>query len=179
LTVHQVQTWAAGPPGRGREDEGRTSLAHFERYFTYEEAQERVPWVRGIFERIHLVLHALEFPSRLGSPFQESYGLIRGEDRQTYQILESIPQIARPETLIETLTNEGKQDLLKGLVRGLKKEGLIVQDVRRGLVDFPAWKDGREVFLCYELADGDRIGHWHELDTGYAGRREIQDDDEM
>lgn len=154
-------------------------MAHFERYFTYEEAQDLVPWVRGVFGRIQLVLRSLEFPSRLGSPFHENWGVIRGEDRQTYQLLESVPQMARPETLIERLTNEEKQELLKGLVRGLKKAGLIVQDVRRGLVDFPARKDGREVFLCYELADGDRIGHWHELDAGYAGRQEIEADDDL
>lgn len=154
-------------------------MAHFERYFTYEEAQELVPWVRGVFDRIHLVLRSLEFPTRLGSPFRESYGVVRGEDRQTFQLLEAVPQVAPPEALIDALSNEEKQELLKGLVRGLKRVGLIVQDVRRGLVDFPARKDGREVFLCYELADGARIGHWHDLDAGYAGRREIQDDDEI
>lgn len=154
-------------------------MAHFERHYSFAEAQERIPWVQGVFRRIHMVLHSLEFPTSMGSPFSENYGVSRGDDRQTFQLLEEIPQLASPEALIESLSNEEKQELLKGLVRGLKNEGIVVQDVRRGLVDFPAWKEGREVFLCYELADGDHLEHWHELDAGYAGRQEIEEGDDL
>ncbi len=154
-------------------------LAQFNRHYSYAEALERIPWVRGIFRRIHLVLHSLEFSGAMGSPFAENYGVSRGDDRQTFQLLEQIPQLVSPAALIESLSAAEKQELLKGLVRGLKDEGIIVQDVRRGLIDFPAWKDGREVLLCYELADGDHLGHWHELDAGYAGRQEIEEDDDL
>ena len=47
-----------------------------------------------------------------------------------------------------------------------------VQDLDRGLVDFPAIQAGREIFLCWELAEND-ITHWHDLDTGYAGREQL------
>lgn len=154
-------------------------MSNFERHYTYLEAQDMIPWVQGVFRRVHMVLHSLEFPTSMGSPFSENYGVSRGDDRQTFQILEKIPQMASPEALIESLSTDEKQELLKGLVRGLKNEGIIVQDVRRGLIDFPAWKDGREVLLCYELADGDHLGHWHELDAGYAGRQEIEESDDL
>jgi hypothetical protein len=155
------------------------ALAQFERHFTYEEAQERVPWVRSVFGRVHAVLRSLEHPAGLGPAFAESYGVVRSDDRQTYRLLQEIPQLASPEVLIERLTPEEKKELLHGLVRGLKAEGIFVQDIRRGLIDFPAWKDGREVLLCYELADGDLLGYWHEIDAGYAGRQEILPDDLM
>ena len=37
---------------------------------------------------------------------------------------------------------------------------------------FPAVRAGREVFLCWELAEPD-ITHWHDLDSGFAGREQL------
>lgn len=52
----------------------------------------------------------------------------------------------------------------------------MIQDVSRGLIDFPAIIGGDEVFLCYELTDGDSITTYHHLDAGYAGRQPLPDD---
>jgi hypothetical protein len=51
---------------------------------------------------------------------------------------------------------------------------IVVRDLARGLVDFPALRDGAEVYLCW-LVDEDEIGFWHELDAGFAGRRPLED----
>lgn len=42
-----------------------------------------------------------------------------------------------------------------------------------GLVDFPAILHGREVFLCWKLGEPE-VQHWHDLDAGFAGRRNLQ-----
>ena len=47
-----------------------------------------------------------------------------------------------------------------------------IKDLDRGLIDFPAVLDGKEVFLCWEQGEED-IGFWHDLDTGYAGRQRL------
>jgi hypothetical protein len=47
-----------------------------------------------------------------------------------------------------------------------------IKDLDRGLIDFPAFIGGREVFLCWEQDEED-IEFWHDLDTGYAGRERI------
>jgi hypothetical protein len=49
---------------------------------------------------------------------------------------------------------------------------VVVRDVERGLVDFPALRDGEEVYLCW-LVDEDEIGFWHAPDAGFAGRRPL------
>lgn len=49
---------------------------------------------------------------------------------------------------------------------------ILIKDLERGLVDFPAILGGREVFLCWEK-DEDDIEFWHDLDTGYAGRERL------
>ena len=47
-----------------------------------------------------------------------------------------------------------------------------IKDLDRGLIDFPAILDGKEVFLCWELDEED-IEFWHELDAGFAGREKL------
>ncbi|HUX86133.1 MAG TPA: DUF2203 family protein [Chloroflexota bacterium] len=41
-----------------------------------------------------------------------------------------------------------------------------------GLVDFPAERDGRVVYLCWRRGE-DQIHYWHELDAGFAGRQPL------
>jgi len=41
-----------------------------------------------------------------------------------------------------------------------------------GLIDFPAIIDGKEVFLCWR-SDEDDIMYYHEMETGFAGRKLI------
>ena len=53
-----------------------------------------------------------------------------------------------------------------------QKREIQIKDLDRGLVDFPALRDGKEIFLCWEKDEED-IEHWHDLDTGYAGREPL------
>ena len=49
---------------------------------------------------------------------------------------------------------------------------IVLRDLDRGLIDFPAVREGREVYLCW--VDGeDDIAFWHDLDAGYAGRQPL------
>ena len=48
----------------------------------------------------------------------------------------------------------------------------MLRDLDRGLIDFPAVRDGEEVYLCWEEGE-DEIGFWHELDAGHAGRQPL------
>jgi hypothetical protein len=60
----------------------------------------------------------------------------------------------------------------KELLEEFNRREIQVKDLERGLVDFPAIQAGREVFLCWELEEAD-ITHWHDLDSGYAGREKL------
>jgi hypothetical protein len=61
---------------------------------------------------------------------------------------------------------------LKPLLAQFQERELQIKDLDRGLIDFPAIRDEREVFLCWEKSEPD-IAFWHELDTGYAGRQPL------
>jgi hypothetical protein len=49
---------------------------------------------------------------------------------------------------------------------------IVLRDLERGLVDFPALRDGREVYLCWEEGE-DEVAFWHDEDTGYGGRQPL------
>jgi hypothetical protein len=61
---------------------------------------------------------------------------------------------------------------LQRAISELEGADIVVRDVIRGLVDFPAVRDGEEVYLCW-LVDEPEIEHWHELDAGFSGRRRL------
>jgi hypothetical protein len=54
----------------------------------------------------------------------------------------------------------------------LEQLDIVVRDLERGLVDFPAVMDGREVYLCWLLHEP-QVTHWHAIESGFAGRRPL------
>ena len=62
---------------------------------------------------------------------------------------------------------------VRRLLGELAGAGIVVRDIDRGLIDFPAIRDEREVYLCWELGE-DRVGFWHELETGFGGRQPLE-----
>ncbi len=61
---------------------------------------------------------------------------------------------------------------LSRAVGELEAVEVVLRDVDRGLVDFPALRDGEEIYLCW-LIDEDEIGYWHEPGAGFAGRHPL------
>ncbi|MEW6730869.1 MAG: DUF2203 domain-containing protein [Acidobacteriota bacterium] len=65
--------------------------------------------------------------------------------------------------------------LLKNFTDAISKieeMGVLVKDLRIGLCDFPHWKDGHVIYLCWKM-DEERVSYWHEVDAGFSGRQPI------
>ncbi len=62
---------------------------------------------------------------------------------------------------------------LDALVHQVQETGVLLKDINLGLLDFPALKDGREVYLCWKYGE-EEIAFWHEIEAGFAGRRSIE-----
>jgi hypothetical protein len=63
--------------------------------------------------------------------------------------------------------------VLKAEVERIAGDGIILRDAESGLVDFPAERDGRVIYLCWQLGE-DRVAHWHDPDTGFSGRKPLE-----
>ena len=59
---------------------------------------------------------------------------------------------------------------LDSLVREIQATGALIKDINHGLVDFPALRAEREVYLCWKYGE-EEIRFWHETDTGFASRQ--------
>jgi hypothetical protein len=61
---------------------------------------------------------------------------------------------------------------VRRLLGTLQEAGIVVRDIDRGLIDFPALRGGQEVYLCWETGE-DEISHWHEIEGGYGTRQPL------
>ena len=60
------------------------------------------------------------------------------------------------------------------ILSGLSAQGILIRNWQSGLVDFPHIREGREVLLCHEPADGDTVCYYHEIDAGCDARIPVQ-----
>ncbi len=125
------------------------------RYFSPAEANRALPLVRRIvadvvrdYERLH-GLH-----DRCRPPQAETNPAEAEQARQQYVSL---------------------ADHLSELKDELDQIGCALKDFRLGLVDFPAWHQGREIYLCWQLGE-ESVEHWHETSEGFASRLPIREE---
>jgi len=76
-----------------------------------------------------------------------------------------------PRELEEELEREA--EAVGRAIERLEGLGLLVKDLDRGLVDFPALRqNGEEVLLCWHVGE-DAIAFWHGVEEGFAGRKPL------
>jgi hypothetical protein len=62
---------------------------------------------------------------------------------------------------------------LAAVIERIQGMGIVVRDVRSGLIDFPTLRDARVVQLCWRRGEPFEIHWWHEVDGGFAGRQPL------
>lgn len=72
------------------------------------------------------------------------------------------------------LRMQGLIDQMQAGVTRLVEDDVTLRDIEAGLIDFPALVNGRQVWLCWRLGEGD-IAWWHELGDGFSGRAALAD----
>jgi len=129
------------------------------RHFTVEEANELLRTVRPLVERMveqrREVTHHLERKEELSDLTQTNGG---GFPPRLPSEIDTALDVAAGELqrTIEELTGLGVQ----------------IKDLDSGLVDFPSYRDGEEILLCWQLGE-DEIAWWHTVDGGFAGRQPL------
>jgi hypothetical protein len=76
------------------------------------------------------------------------------------------------ERRLTRLRMQGLVDQMAAGVARLEAMGVTLRDIGDGLVDLPALVSGRQVWLCWRRGETE-VGHWHPIDSGFAGRRPL------
>ena len=130
-----------------------------ERHFTPEEANALLEEVRPVAEALVAHRRAMAVTAtRQARLVQRIAG--NGGDFD--------PQ--EPRMLEEEFKREG--EAVARCVEQLEALGVLVKDLDRGLVDFPALRGDEEVLLCWQVGEGE-IAYWHGVDEGFAGRKPL------
>ena len=124
----------------------------FKKYFTTDEANSMVP------ELLEIVPLIQEFTRRLRVDYPD---VARAREKAKFNggSLNGVDYL-RTALQLNRLTNH------------LTSKGCIVKGLEHGLIDFPAIRNGKKVFLCWKNPEP-LITHWHDLDTGFAGRQKL------
>jgi len=123
-----------------------------QKYFTLQEANETLDMIRPLMDEVQAIrLKILKNQPEAWSAIEKSAG--NGGNR----------------TLSNMVQDFEKFD---ALIHRIQATDVLIKDINLGLLDFPALKDGREVYLCWQYGEDD-IAFWHEVEAGYAGRQPI------
>ncbi|HEY8206780.1 MAG TPA: DUF2203 domain-containing protein [Myxococcaceae bacterium] len=106
---------------------------------------------------------------------QRTFTLVRAELHRLQEIDRLLERSASPAP--DRLSEERNARLRRvdAELQNLVDLGIEIKAVD-GLVDFRALLDGRTVYLCWRFGE-ERVEYWHELDSGFQGRRPIQETD--
>ena len=69
-------------------------------------------------------------------------------------------------------------DKINGYIKEIENLGCLVEEFKRGIINFPSLYHGRKVFLCWK-PDEKEVNHWHELDETFSSRVKIKDPSEF
>jgi hypothetical protein len=122
------------------------------RYFSVEEVNRLVPLLAHTFEQVR--------------PWVSRAQAITHELNSLGDKHDALTELLREE-------REGLVRKMHEALGPLKEMGLDVKGID-GLVDFRARLAGRTVFLCWRFGEAS-VGYWHEEESGFAGRRPIED----
>jgi len=123
----------------------------FSKHYTREEARSLLPQIRGWLDQLaHL------------------RGRLQEYDRNIHQLLAQGHDVGGEPVSrwMKTLRE------MQAIQAEFQKREIQIKDLDRGLIDFPAFVAGQEVFLCWEKDEED-IEYWHDLTSGYSGREKL------
>ncbi len=58
------------------------------------------------------------------------------------------------------------------LINRIEAYGCVVKDIDLGLLDFPAVREGRPVYLCWKAGES-QLMHWHGTDESFLERKPL------
>ncbi len=123
----------------------------FSKHYTRDEARELLPLVKQWLDEL---CRSRDLLTHYDTHLSKKLGI--GDDLGGEVVDKYVKTLASVKEILKRFANREIQ----------------IKDLDRGLIDFPAFVGGREVFLCWEKGEED-IEFWHDLSSGYAGRERL------
>jgi len=125
-------------------------MAH---YFTQEEANAAVEVIKPIMAEVMLIRQEiLDQQPEAWPVIEKAAG--NGGSQAASRLARSFERLDR-------------------LVHQIIDTGALLKDINTGLLDFPAWREDHEVYLCWRYGEA-RIAFWHEIEAGFGGRQPLE-----
>jgi hypothetical protein len=131
-----------------------------DRYYTLAEANAMLP------ELTH-VLQQLQAQGR-------QQAMVQG---RIAEVTRTVKSNGHHNPIEDPMVTQASRTLSEGLRDGIQQLvewGIELKDLQTGLVDFPARREDRDVYLCWRLGE-DEVGYWHEIETGFDGRMPVDE----
>lgn len=129
------------------------------RYYDLAAANERLSVVRPL-------LVALRLDRDSVAKEQQEIARLEAIDDHGAGIVAELDQ--REATVRDAVTR------MHAVVAQLVDWDVTLRDVTAGLIDFPALANGRPVWLCWRLGEG-QIAWWHATDEGFSARKPLSE----
>ncbi|MEY4385175.1 MAG: hypothetical protein RLY20_458 [Verrucomicrobiota bacterium] len=123
----------------------------FSKHYTREEARTLLPQIGEWFRQIEVLRLAMKKHDQRVETLMDS-----GVDRGGHTVNDWVRTMAD----------------LQHVLGEFQSRGILIKDIDRGLIDFPAIIGGKEVLLCWERGEED-IEYWHDIESGYGGREPL------
>jgi hypothetical protein len=117
-------------------------------FYTLDRANDRIPELSDMLTLLRTQRDELR-------ELKATFDVAAGDDQRRFR-----------------LRMQGLVDQMQATVARIDGWGITLRDIDTGLIDFPALVNGRQVWLCWQLGEGP-VEWWHELDTGFSGRRPL------
>ena len=130
-----------------------------EHLYSIETANHLLPWLEQQFKNLRMVNEDLANHKKTLADF------LRNRGNNGHSSSEEV--ILSTREVVDRLT-ANMQEVLKGI----DDLGILVRNIEMGLVDFPAERDGRLIYLCW-ISGESTVAFWHETNVGFTDRQSL------
>ena len=130
-----------------------------EHLYSIETANHLLPWLEQQFKNLRMV------NGDLANHKKTLADLLRNRGNNGHSSSEEV--ILSTRDVVDRLT-ANMQEVLKGI----DDLGILVRNIEMGLVDFPAERDGRLIYLCW-ISGESTVAFWHETNVGFTDRQSL------
>tara|TARA_B100000470_G_C19627068_1_gene318079 strand:- start:18 stop:416 length:399 start_codon:yes stop_codon:yes gene_type:complete len=130
-----------------------------EHLYSIETANHLLPWLEQQFKNLRMV------NGDLANHKKTLADLLRNRGNNGHSSSEEV--ILSTREVVDRLT-ANMQEVLKGI----DDLGILVRNIEMGLVDFPAERDGRLIYLCW-ISGESTVAFWHETNVGFTDRQSL------